>query len=577
MINMKKFKLLGLSLLFAGVLHAQDANEAKKAVDAEQYQKAKNILKSLIASNPQDGRNYFYLGDVYLTQAEPDSAAIYFNKGKVVKDFPEFNNIGLGHIDLDNGNAPAAQAKFDAIEKELKKKDVEQLIYIGRAYIYSDKPDYPKAIAWLNKAIAKDPKSAQAYINLGEAQYRNRQQSEAYASYRTALGYDNTAVRARLQQGVLKKNTKAAFPEAIAEFDAIVASNPGYGPAYRELAETYYMWGTKDRPKYAEYTKKAIGYYEKYMSLTDYSLDSRMRHADFLVLAGDYKALQEEAQKMQQLDGVNPKILRYLAYAAYENGNYEESLKAMNDFLAKADPKRIIARDYLYLGLAKLALTVSTDAEGNSVIADQAKFDEAIADIQKAASLNTGITTEFSNIGQKLFKQKLYAPAAVVFDIAAQDAESSSLFVDTFYMGFSLYADHVSKSAEAQKANTAALVKADSAFAKVIAINPQFPEAHLYKAKTDQKLATAEGADPAAKNLAIDNMAVAYDGYITAILAKTPADIEKNKKNLIEAYENAGAYYAVKDKAKAKDYFAKALELDPANEYAKQELAKLSK
>jgi len=575
MINMKKFKLLGLSLLFAGMMHAQDANEAKKAIDAEQYQKAKNILKSLITSNPQEGKNYFYLGDIYLTQAEPDSAAIYFNKGKAVKDNPEFNDIGLGHIDLDNGNVAAAEAKFNAIEKDLRKKDVEQLIYIGRAYIYSEKPDYTKAIAWLDKAIAKDAKSAQAYINKGEAQYRNRQQSEAYASFRTALTYDNTAVRARLQQGVLKKNTKAAFPEAIAEFDAIVASNPNYGPAYRELAETYYMWGTKDRAKYAEYTKKAIGYYEKYMSLTDYSLNSRMRHADFLVLAGDYKALEAEAQAMQKLDGVNPKILRYLAYSAYENGNYEESLKAMTDFMAKADAKRIIARDYLYLGLAKMALTVSTDADGNNIITDQAKFDSAIADIQKAASMNAGITTEFSNIGQKLFKQNLYAPAAVVFEIATQDAESSNLFVDTFYMGFSLYAEHVTMSPEAQKANMASLTKADSAFAKVIALNPEFPEAHLYKGKTDQKIAQSETLDTATKNLAFENMAKAYDGYIAVITAKGAADIEKNKKNLIEAYENAGAYYAVKDKAKAKEYFAKALEFDPANDYAKQELQKL--
>jgi hypothetical protein len=33
------------------------------------------------------------------------------------------------------------------------------------------------------------------------------------------------------------------------------------------------------------------------MDLTDYSLASRMRHADFLILAKDYKALEAEALK----------------------------------------------------------------------------------------------------------------------------------------------------------------------------------------------------------------------------------------------------------------------------------------
>ena len=65
MTNMKEFKFIGLSLLAFGVANAQDANEAKKAIDAEQYQKAKSTLKSLIKSTPDEGKNYFLLGDIY--------------------------------------------------------------------------------------------------------------------------------------------------------------------------------------------------------------------------------------------------------------------------------------------------------------------------------------------------------------------------------------------------------------------------------------------------------------------------------------------------------------------------------
>jgi tetratricopeptide (TPR) repeat protein len=308
MTKMKQVKFLGLSLLVFGLANAQDVNEAKKAIDAEQYQKAKTILKSLISSTPDEGKNYFLLGDVYLTQTVQDSAALYFNKGLAAKNNASYNSIGLGNIDLNAGNASGAQAKFDAVEKDLKKKDVEQLVYIGRAYIYSDNPDYNKAIAALNKAIAKDPKYAPAFLNLGEAYYRNRDQNNAYKNYRIAYELDNSLLRAKLQLGVITKNTRAAFPEAIKAFDEIIKINPNYGPVYRELAETYYLWGTVDAAKYKEYTDKALQYYEKYMTLTDYSLDSRMRHADFLVLAKDYKALEVEAQKMQQLDTALPRL-----------------------------------------------------------------------------------------------------------------------------------------------------------------------------------------------------------------------------------------------------------------------------
>ncbi|MEL1245764.1 tetratricopeptide repeat protein [Flavobacterium sp. DGU11] len=567
---MKKFKFLGLSLLFFGVATAQDVNEAKKAIDAEQYQKAKTILKSLVNSTPDDGKNYFLLGDVYLKQSEQDSAAIYFNKGKAAKNNPEYNTIGLGHIDLDNGNAAAAQAKFDAVEKDLRKKDVEQLIYIGRAYITSEKPDYKKAIAVLNRAVAKDSKSAQAYLSLGDAYYGERDQNNAYPAYRTAGTLDSSLLRAKLQLGVITKNTRAAFPEAIKEFDGVIAANPNYGPVYRELAETYYLWANTEGGKYAEYTKKALGYYEKYMSLTDYSLNSRMRHADFLVLTRDWKALEAEAQAMQQLDKVNPKILRYLAYAAYENGNYAGSLTAMKDFLAKVEPKRIIGRDYLYLGLAKLATTVGKDADNNAVITDQVVFDEAIADIKKAAETDINLTNEFNEIGKKLFTQKLYAPASVVFEIAAANPNNKNLFYDNFYLGYSIYYDHLNKSDEAKKQNIEQLKKGDAAMSKVIELSATSQDAYLFKARINQRIATDES---------YAQMAKAYDDYLRVVTEKGETETSKDavKKNMVEAYSNAGAYYALKDKAKAVDYFTKALVINPSDDYVKGELARLKK
>lgn len=563
---MRELKIIGLSLLFFGTANAQDAEQAKKAIDAEQYQKAKTILKSLIASEPNEGKNYFLMGDIYLKQTEDDSAAIYFNKGAAVKDNPEYNKIGLGHIDLNKGNTAAAQAKFDAVEKDLRKKDVDQLIYIGRAYIFADTPDYKKAIAVLNRAIAKDSKSAQAYLSLGDAYYRDRDANKAFESYRTARTLDNSLLRAHLQLGVIKKNTRASFPQAVEEFDKIIAMDPNYGPVYRELAETYYLWGSVETAKYKEYTQKALGYYEKYMTMTDYSLNSRMRHADFLVLAGDYKALEAEAKKMQQLDGVNPKILRYLAYSAYENGNYAESLKAMQNFMAKAEPKRIIARDYLYLGLAKMATSVGTDAAGNTTVTNQASFDEAINDIKKAAETDINITNEFNAIGKKLFGQKLYGPAAIVFEVASANPDNRNSFYDNFYLAYSIYYEHVNLPDEQQKTNVEKLQKASAALDNVIKLSPEALDAFLFKARVNQKIQTQESYQV---------MADAYGEYIKIATAKGIPTDPKVKANLIEAYSNAGAYYEVTDKAKAKEYFTKVLELDPNDAYAKGELKKL--
>ena len=562
---MRELKIIGLSLLVFGTANAQDAEQAKKAIDAEQYQKAKTILKSLVASDPEEGKNYFLLGDIYLKQTEQDSAAFYFNKGKNAKDDAEYNTIGLGHIDLNNGNASAAEAKFKAVEDDLRRKDVEQLIYIGRAYIESDNPNYKKAIAVLNKAVEKDSNAAQAYLSLGDAYVGDENYNEAYRAYRTASTLDNSLHRAELQLGVITKNTRAAFPEAVAAFNKILAADPNYGPAYRELAETYYLWANTDTAKYKEYIKKALEYYEKYMTMTDYSLDSRMRHADFLVLAGDYKALEAEAKKMQQLDKVNPRILRYLAYSAYENGNYAESLRAMKEFMAKVDSKRLIARDYLYLGLAKMGTVISTDENENTVITDQVVFDEAINDIKMAAEKDIEITNQFNAIGKKLFNQGLFGPASVVFEVATSNPDNRNLFYDNFYLAYAIYYDHVNKSPEAQKENIERLKIADKALEKVIELSPEGQDAYLFKARVNQLISSDES---------YMKMVEAYDNYIRIVTEKGEMD-DTIKKNLLEAYSNVGSYYAVTDKVKAKEYFAKALEIDPNDEFVKGELQKL--
>ena len=64
----------------------------------------------------------------------------------------------------------------------------------------------------------------------------------------------------------------------------MLVTNPNYGPVYRELAETYYYWALNVPGRNDQYIKEALSYYEKYMEFTDYSLASRMRHADFLIL-----------------------------------------------------------------------------------------------------------------------------------------------------------------------------------------------------------------------------------------------------------------------------------------------------
>ena len=550
---MNKFKIFSITFLIAtAIVQAQDIEQAKKSLDAEQYEKAKTMLKNIIKTNPNNGKAEFLLGNIYLKQNIEDSAKIFFQKGLSATDDARFNTIGLGQIDLEAGNVTAAQAKFDQVMKVLKKKDTEEYVYIAQAYMNNSKPDYKTAITILNKAKLISPNDASIKLALGDAFYGDKNQNDAYASYRDAYADDNTLIRAKMQLGVLLKGAKA-YTEAIKAFDEVVALNPNYGPVYREFAETYYYWANNKPATYIDNIAKALSNYEKYMSLTDYSLTSRMRHADFLILAKDYKDLEIEANKMKELDKVNPRILRYLGYSAYQNGNYDSAISALTDFTTKGTNK-IISGDYFYLGLSKIGKSVSAD--GKTV--DATMLTNGSADLKKSLDMDIVMANGLNEVGKKYFTQKLYNVAAPIFELAISNPDSRNYLEDNVYYGLSVLADNRGK--DAKLVDKIALAKADKSMDNVITGNATYQEAYLYKARINNTLEKD------------DIMAANYQKYVDLVIAKGADEVTKNKAKITESYNTMAAYFANTDKSKAKEYFGKTLAIDPTNAYALESL-----
>ena len=554
---MNTIKILSLTLLAAAATsYGQDLESAKKAIDAEKYENAKIMLKNIYQAKPTNGKAAFLLGTIYLKQNLEDSAKIYFDKGVLATESNRINTIGLAQLDFENNNDAAGQSKLDAVSSQLKKKDLEEYIFIARAYMNNFKPNYKSAIAVLEKAKSLNPTDAQVQLALGDAHYGDKNQNEAYAAYRNAYNTDNSLIRAKMQLGVLLKGANA-FDDAVKAFDEVVAIDVNYGPVYRELAETYNKWSYNKPSRRAELNGKALTYYEKYLTLTDYSLSSRMRHADFLILAKDYKALEAEANAMKQLDKVNPRILRYLGYAAFENGNTDEAINALTDFTTKGNNK-IIARDYLVLGQAKIKKSISADGKTVDEIGAQTGF----ADIKKAVEMEPLMANELNEIGKKYFSQKLYSLASTVFEIAVTVPTSPNILEDNVYYGLAVYS--VNRNLDAALRNKVQIVNADKALDNAIIQKPDYQESYLYKARLNNLINNDQV------------MAASYQKYVDLVTAKGDEEIAKSKAKLIESYNNSAAYYAAsKDLVKSKELLSKTLLLDPTNAFALESLKTL--
>jgi hypothetical protein len=86
----------------------------------------------------------------------------------------------------------------------------------------------------------------------------------------------------------------------------------------------------------------------------------------------NYKALEIEAEKMKQIDKINPRILRYLGYSAYYNDNVDVAIKSLQDYINSTN--NVISLD-LYLGLSYIKkATIGTDV----TVAEPMMFNKGI-------------------------------------------------------------------------------------------------------------------------------------------------------------------------------------------------------
>ncbi|MBB6111431.1 tetratricopeptide repeat protein [Mucilaginibacter lappiensis] len=544
-----KIATASLGLLLGGSsVFAQSLADAKKAIDAEQYQKAKSMLKNLTVTQADKDENFFYLGWVYIKQDYADSAKAAFNKGIAVNAKSALNYAGLGAAArLDKDNSGATNNFNQAIA--LAGKSSKPYQYVGEAYLLVAPgakvapADANAAIAVLQKGKVVNPKDADLLITLGNAYRSQLKSNEAYQAYSDASTLDPKNPAAKVATGVLWQFANN-FEDSEKQFQDALAIDPNYGPAYREWAETDVRWSTTDPKMASAKIKEAADHYKKYISLTDQSVESQMHYGDFLLMAGDYKTLQQVAADLSKSANTNARAYRYLAYAAYENKDCAAGLTAMNAWFQKAEPKRIIPRDYLYLG--RLQMCAGQDSVG-------------INTLRKALTLDSTQTEVYAEIAKSLYSQKKYIQAGDAYREVIQKGGRTVTLNDYLREGTGYYFGYTGQL-RSGKADTALLTKADSAFSYITQKSPNTAVAYQYRAYVnDYKDADRNNIKGYAKPF--------YEKFIELTLAKgTPAD-DRTKKDLAEAYVYLGTYYEYKEKdlTKATDNYTKARDNDPTN------------
>lgn len=541
----------------------QTLQDAITKTESERFDAAASDLRALIAKEAGKGENYFYLGENYFKSGkfdgfqngELDSANMFYNKGVELNATSPLNYVGLGKVLLSKNNVNDAKTQFFKALSISQNKNAEVMRKIAEAWLATDNKNPDEAMTQINNAIKLDPKNPENYIILGDAQLEKTPSDggPAIKSYKTATTMNPKSAKGIIREGKLYQRGRN-YQLALDKYKEAEAIDANFAPAYREKAELYFLVGQNT---------KSIENWKKYLELNNSNF-ARYRFMSALFKNKQYADAIAEYENLKKANFNNIYLERIAAYSYAEMGDktdkeaYTKGLATIEEFFKKAPADfKYLGTDYKYRGM--LLMRTGKDSIG-------------ILEMEKAIAADPAIAVDvYSEIANASYKAKKYDKAITYYEKKAAADVKSMNNNDWFSLARAYYYSGGAKQTEA--ANTkdakkkAALeaeatpfyVKADTALAQLVKLNPSWPTAYTWRGRTNSLI------DPKAEK----DFAKGYYEKVLAIV-KPEEKTTTYKKDVVEALEYLGYYYVTKkDKAKADEMWNAVKEIDPANEKAK--------
>ncbi len=545
-------------------LQAQNIEAGIRQMENENYREARKIFADLITKDNKDAQAYFYMGQSFLDVENVDSAKYYFNLGVERNSRAALNYVGQGKIQYANNKKVEARELFERAERLGKGKDWRVLYEIGRVYLFDEDKNLDIAIEKLEVAKDLARTNVEVWSTLGDAYLAKNDGGKAASAYDYVL--DNLKVQSPqvYQKKALLFKRSRTYDVAEKNLETAISLDPKFAPAYRDLIELYQI--TK---KYSKVTPLLRTYTE----LVGDDIEMRIRLVGFLFgQAKDYDATIAEADKVLASQPNNSGMHRWKGYAQIEKEQYAEGLATMEKFFANVGEGKTYFMDYDYY--AKAAIKTG-DMEG------------AAAKYRTALELGMAEDDVYDKIAKMYYENKKWKEAVEAYRQKMQIVTPTS--TDYFAIGYSLY--------QLQQ-----YAGADSAFAEVTEVLPDWLPGFVYRAKTNEFLdpnldsllakpfheriivlgevdKKKFGTDLINAYRYLGYAAMKFDKYEEAkpylikLVEVGMMDPEKFKNSLKEAYSSLGfIYLQEKDKAKSREYYMKVLEIDPADVAAKDAL-----
>ncbi|MDD2960811.1 MAG: hypothetical protein PHR45_01860 [Muribaculaceae bacterium] len=536
-----KFKFVLSLFLLGGAfsVFAQGYKDGVEYYNVNQLEKARILLqRNLDKPETNKAQSFYYLGRIELSNGKSDKAKEFFDKGIAANEDDAYNYVGIGAISLKAGNKKEAESNFkSAVSKG--KKDAKLYIEIARIYYMVDPVLYAKEIEnYIKKAKKTDKKDPAAYIFEGDMLTAQKKWGDAAGYYEMAESYDNNCSEAYVKYANTYFNVSPKV--AIKKLEELVAVNPNSALAHRELAEKLYeddQW-TNAAKVYGEYIKNPNHFKE-----------DEERYSVLLYFGENY---QESFDLASKILSTNPnsflmKRMVFLNKAALKD--FEAADKLAQNFFGSTNPEnKYSSNDFITYSDVLKALNRPA---------------ESLTQIEKAVEINPEKTELLKDLSSAYGSNEDYEKSALYYQkyVDAGDYSTNDLFV------LAGKYQNVMATAKNDTIKTEAL---NNAIKYIDIVIEKVPEDYRIQQRKARILMVSEGTEK--------KTGKALNAY-KAMLGLLDKDAENKVKNA-DAYKEAYNYIAgyeleMGNKAGAKEFYLKFLELDPTNTALKEYIDKL--
>ncbi|MDE5608631.1 MAG: tetratricopeptide repeat protein [Muribaculaceae bacterium] len=322
-------KIKHLTLALAAVALSASAQQGFKDgleyFRANQPEEARIILNNTLHDSTTDKAiAHYYLGQVELLEKDYADARKNFEAGLQVDPQDPYNYVGLGAIELLQGNRAAAEAHF----KEAKargKKNADLLTDIARAYYNADPVAYAKEIDKYIADAKKAQKNHPAPFILEGDMIAETNPGGAAAFYENAQMYDSdmTYPEAYVKYARAYFGVNPKF--SINKLKELLEKQPNSALAQRELAEKYYE---------NNQLTMAAEQYGKYIQNPNHFDKDKQRYVGLLYFGQKYQDSYDLATKLlaQDPDNFYMQRMQFLDLAALKK--YPEASEVAKTFFA---------------------------------------------------------------------------------------------------------------------------------------------------------------------------------------------------------------------------------------------------